>query len=127
MNVDALRDFFYEQSRRRQKFGTVDCVSFVAGAVFVGWGRDYRGVLQYRDRRSAVARLRILGGLRGACDFAMGRQYPVDELEPGDVIWFDKPATIGLLMPGYVAVKMGKCIHRLQIEPQMIGWKTNGR
>jgi hypothetical protein len=56
----------------------------------------------------------------------MGAIYPVEELEAGDVVWFDRPATIGLLMSGYVAVKTGRCIHRLQIEPQMIGWKTHG-
>lgn len=126
MNADALRDFFAEQSQINQKLGMVDCVTFVAAAVFVGWGRDFRSVLQYRDRRSAVDRLRALGGLRRACDQAMGKRYPVAELEVGDVVWFDRPATIGLLMQGFVAVKMGRAIHRLQIEPQMTGWKTSG-
>ena len=126
MNERAIRKFFVEQSQIRQKFGTVDCVSFVAQAVVVGWGRVHRDVLQYSDRRSAVDRLRSFGGLRRACNHAMGETFPIDELEPGDVVWFDKPATIGLLMPGYVAVKAGRCIHRLQIEPQMIGWKTDG-
>jgi len=127
MNVDALRLFFNTAANQRQKLGTVDCVSFVTQAVFIGWGRDFFGYLQYDDRRSAVQRLRQLGGLKQACDHAMGEQRPVTELEPGDVVWFDKPATIGLLMEGYVAVKMGKTIHRLQIEPQMVGWKTDGR
>jgi hypothetical protein len=124
MNRIALRDFFNEQAHLPQKLGTVDCVSFVAQAVRVGWNRDYLGVLQYHDRRSAVDRLRELGGLRSACDHAMGEQYPVAELEAGDVIWFDRPKTIGLLMDGYVAVKMGRTIHRLQIEPQMMGWRS---
>lgn len=126
MNEDALRDYFDEQSGVRQKFGTIDCVKFVANAVRIGWGRNYLGVLQYSDRRSAVARLRELGGLRGACNMAMGEAVSIEELEPGDVVWFDKPATIGLLMPGYVAVKLGKCIHRFQIEKQMTGWRTSG-
>lgn len=127
MNKVALRDYFNEEFGKRQTFGAIDCVKFVAGAVFVGWDRNYLDVLQYVDRRSAVARLRELGGLRGACDHAMGARYSIAELAPGDVVWFDKPATIGLLMPGYIAVKMGRCIHRFQIEEQMTGWKTDGR
>ena len=127
MNVPALQSFFAEQAVTKQKFGTVDCVNFVTQAVYLGWDRDYRDVLQYSDRRSAVQRLRQLGGLKRACIHAMGEMHPIDELEVGDVIWFDKPATIGLLMDGYVAVKGGKTIHRLKIEPQMMGWKTSGR
>lgn len=126
MNEDALREYFVEQSNLPQKFGTIDCVKFVANAVRIGWDRDYLGVLQYHDRRSAVDRLRALGGLRGACNHAMGDMVSITELEPGDVVWFDKPATIGLLMPNYVAVKLGKAIHRFQIEKQMMGWKTSG-
>lgn len=124
MNVLALQDFFWRESQRKQKLGVVDCVQFVCGAVKAGWDRDYSDILRYSDRRSAVQRLRVLGGLRAACDMAMGEQQPVDELEPGDVIWFDKPNTIGLLMPGYVAVKIGGRIDRYEIEPEMIGWKT---
>ncbi|TFG83983.1 MAG: hypothetical protein E4G74_00325 [Erysipelotrichales bacterium] len=124
MNEEALREYFNDQSGVHQKFGTVDCVKFVAGAVRAGWNRDYLGVLQYSDRRSAVARLRELGGLRAACDMAMGEAVSVDSLEPGDVVWFDKPATIGLLMQEYVAVKLGKTIHRFKVDPKMIGWKT---
>ena len=124
MNIVALRKFFDEQANVPQRLGSVDCVLFVTGAVKAGWDRDYTSVLMYKDRRTAVQRLRQLGGLRRACDFAMGEAFPIDELEPGDVVWFDKPATIGLLMPGYVAVKLGKCVHRLEVEPQMMGWHT---
>lgn len=127
MNVTALRSYFNEQSGTPQRLGAVDCVKFVAGAVRVGWGRDFSTVLQYHNRRSAVDRLRELGGLKGACDVAMGDMHPVDELEPGDVVWFEKPDTIGVLMPGYIALKMGKTIHRLKVLPGMMGWKTNGR
>ena len=125
MNVEALRDYFYETAAQEFKLGGMDCVRFVTEAVFIGWGRDYRDVLQYQDRRSAVSRLRFLGGLRGACNFAMGPMHDIDDLEPGDVVYYHKPkATIGLLMPGYVAVKMGKNIHRFEIEEGMKGWKT---
>lgn len=122
MNVEALHAYLSEQAATRQRFGTVDCVSFVAGAVLAGWNRDYSDILGYSDRRSAVNRLRQLGGLRAACDYAMGDMHPIDELEPGDVIWFDEPATIGLLMPGYVAVKIGTPVHRVMIQPEMRGW-----
>lgn len=125
MNVLALQRFFDDQSQKKQNFGTIDCVSFVAGALLAGWNRDYTGDLQYHNRRSAVNRLRAFGGLRCACDWAFGDQVSIAELGPGDVVWFDKPATIGLLMPGYVAVKLGRSIHRYQIESQMMGWKTD--
>jgi len=124
MNVLALQSYFWTESQRKQKFGVIDCVQFVAGAVKQGWDRDYSDVLQYHDRRSAVKRLRELGGLMAACDMAMGKQHMISELEPGDVVWFDVPKTIGLLMPGYIAVKMGCAIHRLEIDPRMFGWKT---
>lgn len=125
MNEDALHEYFIAEGSKKQKFGTVDCVSFVTGAVFAGWRRDYRSVLQYHDRRSAVVRLRELGGILGACDFAMGARHPVDKLSPGDVVYIEKPvASIGLLMPDYIAVKFGSTVHRYVIEPNMFGWKT---
>lgn len=125
MNVVALRSYFNEQAQAPHKLGAMDCVRFVTEAVYFGWDRDYRDTLQYYNRRSAVDRLRALGGLRGACNYAMGPMRDVEDLEPGDVIYFHKPRpTIGLLMPEYVAVKMGKCIHRLVIEPHMKGWET---
>lgn len=127
MNIDALSTFFAAQAPTKQKFGTVDCVHFVTEAVFIGWGRDFRDVLKYNSRKTAVERLRYFGGLKAACQFAMGPMRSIEELKPGDVVWFDKPATIGLLMPGYIAVKMGHAIHRFQIENQMTGWVTDGR
>ncbi len=125
MNVVALRGYFNEQAQIPHKLGSVDCVKFVTEAVYLGWGRDYRNALQYHDRRSAVDRLRALGGLIGACNHAIGPMRDVEDLEPGDVIYFHKPRpTLGLLMPEYVAVKIGQNIHRLVIEPEMHGWKT---
>lgn len=126
MNAEALSSFFYSQSTERQKLGVVDCVHFVTEAVFIGWNRDFRSVLQYNSRRTAIDRLRELCGLKAACSHALGQMHCIDDLSAGDVVWFDNPATIGLLMPGYVAVKMGKTIHRFQIEDQMTGWKTHG-
>lgn len=124
MNKQALREYFAEQGQTKQKFGTIDCVKFVATAVKIGWGRDYIEDLQYHDRRSAVERLRGAGGLQLATCEVLGDMRPISELEPGDVIWFDRPATLGLLMPGYIAVKWGKTVHRFEIQPQMWGWRS---
>jgi hypothetical protein len=127
MNEIALRHFFNDQAMLPQQLGVIDCVSFVTGAVQAGWGRDYHSVLKYQDRRSAVKRLRELGGLKNACTYAMGEMVPIDELSPGDVVWFEQPTCIGLLMPEYVAVKQGRTINRYAIDPRMMGWRTDGR
>ena len=125
MDTVALRDFFNTQIGTKTCLGTIDCVSFVTEAVKVGWNRDHSGILQYHDRRSAVKRLRELGGLKAACFYAMGDMYFVKDLQPGDVIWYDKPfPTLGLLMPGYVAVRQGKVINRHEITDDLMGWRT---
>lgn len=126
INIPALQEYFIEQSQLPQKLGVFDCVTFVSGAVKVGWDRNFDPILQYSDRRSAIKRLRELGGLEAACDLAMGKRVSVSMLEPGDVVWYDEPATIGLLMYGYVAVKLGGNIHRFEIDPEMTGWSTQG-
>lgn len=124
MNILALQEYFWDESTKPQKLGVVDCVKFVTTAVYLGWGRDHRHMLEYTDRRSAVARLRELGGLHAACVHALGYPVPIDKLSAGDVIWFNDPASIGLLMPEYVAVKANKCIHRYQKDDKMSGWIT---
>ncbi len=124
MNIPALREFFNTQAPITQRLGTIDCVSFVTQAIFIGWGRDYRDILQYNDRRSAVARLRELGGLKAACFHTLGPMYFICDLNPGDVIWFDKPPSIGLLMPTYIAVKQGVTINRYVLEAHLMGWRT---
>ena len=125
MNERALRKLFNEVAPQQFELGGLDCVRFVAEAVFVGWGRDYRDVLDYTDRRTAVDQLRQNGGLRAACTNALGRIWPVESLSEGDVIWFEKPvATIGLLMPMYVAVKSARQIGRVPIDERMMGWRT---
>ena len=125
MNMMALHDYFDTVAPVQHKLGALDCVRFVTDAVFIGWGRDYRAILQYNDRRTAISRLRALGGLKGACSHAMGEMYMIDALSPGDVVYFDKPSpTIGLLMEHYVLVKQGTTLHRLEREPQIQGWRT---
>lgn len=125
MNERALRKLFNEVAPQRFVLGRLDCVRFVVDAVRVGWGRDYRGQLDYRDRRTAVSQLRRSGGLKDSCIEAMGEMWPVDDLVAGDVVWFDKPVgTIGLLMPLYIAVKANRRIVRVPIDSRMMGWKT---
>lgn len=124
MNIAALRIYFQEQTGAKQSLGTIDCVKFVTNAVYIGWGRDYRDILQYSSRREAVDRLRELGGLKGACFHALGAMDFITDLHPGDIIWYDEPPTLGLLMPNYVAVRQGQVINRYAIEECMMGWRT---
>lgn len=124
MNVEALSRYFIEQSRQRQRFGSNDCVTFVAGALLTGWGKDYTRALGYSDRRSAVRRLRVAGGLRAACDQVFGAMCEVEELRPGDVAYFERPATLGLVMPGYVAVLIASQVQRVKIEIARGGWRA---
>ena len=125
MNDRALRQLFNDIAPRRFELGGLDCVRFVVDAVYAGWGRDYRDQLNYQNRRSAVAQLRRSGGLKDSCIAAMGELWPMENLEAGDVVWFDLPVqTIGLLMPNYVAVKTHRQIVRVPIDPRMMGWCT---
>lgn len=124
MNTEALRAYFIAQTGTKQQLGVIDCVKFVTGAVYAGWGRDYRNVVQYNSRREAIDRLRELGGLKAACFNILGSMYFVDDLGPGDIIWYDEPPTLGLLMPNYVAVRQGYVINRYAIQDRMMGWRT---
>ncbi len=124
MNIPALRLYLNEQAPLPFRLGVVDCVTFVCGAVLAGWGRDFRFHLHYDDRRSAVDQLRAAGGLEQSITTALGPLRPIAELKRGDVIWFDEPRTLGLLMDEYVAVKANCEIHRIALLPQYMGWKT---
>lgn len=125
MNEQALRKLFNDIAPRRFQLGQLDCVRFVVDAVYAGWGRDYRDQLHYQDRRSAVAQLRKSGGLKDSCIEAMGELWPMENLQAGDVVWFDEPVgTIGLLMPNYIAVKTHRQIVRVPIDSRMMGWQT---
>lgn len=124
MNALALRQYLNTQANLTNKLGVTDCVTFVTNAVFAGWNRDYRGMLDYSDRKTAVAQLRRMGGLKGACMKAMGGMYSIADLEPGDVVWYNRPPCIGLLMQGYIMVKQAHTIHRVEIENHLMGWKT---
>ena len=122
MNREALRDYLEHASQRKQKFGSYDCVRFVAECLLIGWDRDHLGKLGYWDRRSAVRRLRRDGGLRSACSAALGPE--VSELREGDIAYYDEPATIGIVVNQQVLVFMNHTIWRLPLETALTGWRT---
>lgn len=124
MNVEALHTYLSAVASKRFALGHYDCVRFVAEALFIGWDKDYLGVLDYNDRRTAVRRLRKAGGLAAACDDALGERIPWNDLKTGDVAYFDDPhATIGLVMPDYVAIKIGVTIYRGNVTHCEFGWR----
>lgn len=125
MNVQALRSYFEVAAPADFRLGGLDCVRFAAEALQAGWGRDYRDRLAYWDRRSAIMRLRASDGLRDAVGEVLGAEIPVEDLLPGDVAYFaGPPKTLGLVMPDYVAVKMGRTIHRVAPGAATFGWRT---
>jgi len=125
MNVQALSNYMAAVATKPFRLGNYDCVRFVAECLLVGWDRDYRDALGYLDRRSAVTRLRRDGGLPEAVDKVLGERIDWQDLKPGDVAFFDDPhATIGLVMPGYVAIKTGRSILRILPEYCEFGWRS---
>lgn len=125
MNITALREYLNLAAPASFRLGGLDCVRFVAEAVHAGWGRDYRHRLGYHDRRGACVRLRAAESLREAIGEVLGEEIPAADLMPGDVAYFiGPPTTLGLVMPGYVAVKSGRTIHRLLPDAVDLGWRT---
>lgn len=121
MNRQALREYLADAAQRKQKFGSYDCVRFVAECLLVGWDKDHLAKLEYWDRRSAVRRLRKAGGLRFACSEALGPE--IQDLREGDIAYYDDPATIGIIVKDRVLVFMGNTIWRLPIETALTGWR----
>lgn len=132
MNIEATRDYFSRVARLPQRFGVYDCCTFVVEVLLIGFDRDYRDALRYWDRKSAVYRLRSIGGLRDAFNDVLGPESLILGAPSGSIAYFDDPAFVGILMPaipnhpeGYIAVKGNKCIHRFQIEDHRTGWRTD--
>jgi hypothetical protein len=125
MNVQALAEFLSESAQRPAKLGSFDCVSFAFEGVKIGWDRDYLDCLGYQDRRSAIDRLRAADGLYDAICEGLGQDLPICELDPGDLAWLP-PSLIGLIMPGYIAVKCYRTVLRVPLEQARSGWKTDG-
>ncbi len=125
MDELAIRDYFERVSRLPQRFGVYDCCTFVVETLLYGFGRDYRDALRYWDRRSAVRRLRDCGGLREAFTEIFGPEQLISECPSGTVAYFDRPGFVGIVMPGYIAVKGHLVIHRFIIENHRTGWRTD--
>ena len=125
MNIEATRNYFERVSRLPQRFGVYDCCTFVVETLLYGFNRDYRDALRYYDPRSAVRRLRKAGGLRDAFCEVLGPERLISGEVLGSVAYFDRPAFVGIVMPGYIAVKGNKVIHRFLIEPHRTGWRTD--
>ena len=124
MNTEALHAYFAQQSQLPQRFGVVDCVTFCLEGIKIGWGRDHLELLGYWDRRSAVDRLRKAGGLHQAMSDAFGMPRSISVLEPGDLIFFSVPATVGLMVDNGVIVKGHYTVQRAIFDPEMTGWST---
>lgn len=98
-------------------------MTFAIESLFFGWGIDYRDVLGYRDRRSAVERLRIAGGLEEAFSDELGPLLPVSALEPGFIAYFPPPGeSVGIVMGNYIAIKHRSTIYRVDLDAAQGGW-----
>lgn len=104
------------------KLGGLDCVRFVIEGIWVGWGKDFSECLRYNSRREAVTQLREDGGLYQAFASVLGEAVPRHELTTGDIAYFPD-SFVGLVMPGYIAVKLRKTIIRVPMERCAQGWK----
>ena len=124
MDAVALREYFDRVAGLPVRFGVFDCVVFVAESLRVGWSRDYLSSLAYSDRRSAVARLRRSDGLSLAVSDILGDPIELDHLVAGDIAFIPNPDTLGLVMPGYIAVKGNRTIHRATRDSAIYGWAT---
>lgn len=126
MNADGLGEYFASEAKTRARLGGLDCVRFAIEALYFGWGVDYREILGYHDRRSAIDRLRIAGGLEAAFTAELGEPIPPVLLLPGDLAYFPDPS-IGLVMPGYCAVKVHGTIARIPLQLIYKGWRSWAR
>ena len=125
MDVEAIAAHFSRVAALPQRLGVYDCCTFVVEVLLYGFGRDFRDQLGYYDRRSAVARLRGAGGLRDAFCSALGDEQLIADCPAGSIAYFEQPASVGVVMPGYIAVKANRCIHRFVIEQHRTGWRTD--
>lgn len=125
MRVDQLAAYLAEAASQPACLGHLDCVRFVAGGLVAGWDRDFRNLLGYEDRRSAVARLRKSGSLYAAISAEFGPAVPAEELQPGDIAYYADPA-IGLVLPNCIALKIYRTIARVPRSSAACGWPTDG-
>lgn len=127
MNMLALHLFMHEQAPLKQKLGSVDCVTFVTGAILAGWGKNVFEFLEFNDRRSAVKQLRRDGGLLLACREKMGPEENIDGLPIGSVVYLEigGSPTLGLLLEFFIVVKANKQILRIKRLEGLKGWRVS--
>ena len=111
-------------TQKRPALGHYDCVRFVIELLYVGFDRDYRDRMEYWDRRSAVRRLRKAGGLRAAFTECFGNELLADDLVVGDIAFYQKPDTVGLILPQCVAMYFCGTMHAVDRSTVTIGWRT---
>ncbi len=127
MNSEALHTYLADQSQIPSRLGSVDCVTFIVGALKAGWGRDYSKVLGYSDRRSAIRQLRAADGLLEAARAVLGPECAIDDLPAGSVAYADVPQpTLGLVMDDWVIIKMPSQVARIERSYDLVGWRTDG-
>jgi len=73
-----------------------------------------------------VAKIREDGGLYEAFARVLGEAVPRSELLPGDIAYFPDEF-VGLVMPGYIAVKYRRTIHRVPFERCAQGFQWDRR
>lgn len=124
MNPEAIREYLEAAATKRPALGHYDCVRFVIELLYVGFDRDYRDRMEYWDRRSAVRRLRKAGGLRSAFVDCFGNELQRDDLVSGDIAFYSKPDTVGLILPNCVAMYFCGTMHAVDHSTITIGWRT---
>lgn len=127
MNILGLQEYFAKVAPLPQRFGVYDCCTFIVESLLIGWDRDFRDALGYFNRRTAVERLRKVGGLREAFDAVLGNEHLIMDAPPGTVAWFGDPGQkcVGLVMANQILVKGNGCIHRFYMEDHRTGWRTD--
>ncbi len=122
IDAGALGEYFAQVANEQSELGGLDCVRFVIEGIRIGAGIDFRDRLGYWDRRSAVRRLRGSRGLDAAFREALGDPDPPESLDICDIAFF-APHSVGLVMPGYVALKSRATIWRIALDQAKHGWR----
>lgn len=123
LRADRLAAYLATAATQQSELGRLDCVRFTIEALLEGFGVDLRHKLRYEDRHQAIARIRRHRGLDSAIRSELGEPIPAEELRPGDIA-FVPPRAMGLVMPGYIAVKFRATVWRLEMRTASHGWRV---
>lgn len=123
LRADRLSAYLAHAATQQSELGGLDCVRFTVEALREGFGIDLRANLKYRDKREAIGRIRRHRGLDSAIRHELGEPIPAEELRPGDIA-FVPPRAMGLVMPGYIAVKFRATVWRLEMHTASHGWRV---